>query len=171
MKHIITVLLAMLFSQPINAADIGQVQAQIDILLQIRNELQKSINLIDSKLDSLKSLAGIPTDSTQQVSLQDNNTVYVTKSGKKYHRADCRSLSKSRIPIALNDVGTRYTPCTICSPPVVEAKEKNQEAEQIKPASEITSPSSGQCQATTKKGTRCKRSASPGSKYCWQHGG
>ena len=28
-----------------------------------------------------------------------------------------------------------------------------------------------QCMATTKKGTRCKRQSSPGSQYCWQHGG
>ena len=28
-----------------------------------------------------------------------------------------------------------------------------------------------QCAATTKKGTQCKRNASPGSQYCWQHGG
>lgn len=27
------------------------------------------------------------------------------------------------------------------------------------------------CAAITKKGTRCKRPASPGSEYCWQHGG
>lgn len=25
------------------------------------------------------------------------------------------------------------------------------------------------CQATTKKGTQCKRDAQPGAKYCWQH--
>lgn len=25
------------------------------------------------------------------------------------------------------------------------------------------------CQATTLKGTQCKRMAAPGSKYCWQH--
>ena len=28
-----------------------------------------------------------------------------------------------------------------------------------------------QCAATTQKGTQCKRQASPGSQYCWQHGG
>ncbi len=28
---------------------------------------------------------------------------------------------------------------------------------------------SGQCCATTKKGTRCKRKAAAGSRYCWQH--
>ena len=26
-----------------------------------------------------------------------------------------------------------------------------------------------QCEAYTKKGTRCKRKAMPGSRYCWQH--
>jgi endonuclease G len=26
-----------------------------------------------------------------------------------------------------------------------------------------------QCAAMTKKGTRCKRNAESGSKYCWQH--
>jgi hypothetical protein len=30
---------------------------------------------------------------------------------------------------------------------------------------------STQCAATTKKGTRCKRTAKAGSSYCWQHGG
>lgn len=29
----------------------------------------------------------------------------------------------------------------------------------------------GRCEATTKKGTQCKRSAKAGSRYCWQHGG
>jgi len=29
--------------------------------------------------------------------------------------------------------------------------------------------SSGQCEALTTKGTRCKRKAVPGSRYCWQH--
>lgn len=28
-----------------------------------------------------------------------------------------------------------------------------------------------QCRATTKKGTQCKRQATPSSQYCWQHGG
>ena len=28
---------------------------------------------------------------------------------------------------------------------------------------------SGRCQATTKKGTQCKRTAQSGSRYCWQH--
>jgi hypothetical protein len=29
----------------------------------------------------------------------------------------------------------------------------------------------GQCQATTRRGSRCSRAATAGSKYCWQHEG
>jgi SMC interacting uncharacterized protein involved in chromosome segregation len=36
--------------------------------------------------------------------------------------------------------------------------------------SSTKSYSSGRCQAITKKGSQCKRSASSGSSYCWQHG-
>jgi len=42
-------------------------------------------------------------------------TVYITKSGQKYHKAGCRSLSKSSIPISLSDAKARgYQPCSIC---------------------------------------------------------
>lgn len=37
------------------------------------------------------------------------------------------------------------------------------------PASSGSSSSSGQCAATTKKGTRCSRRAQPGRAYCYQH--
>ncbi|MEZ5367281.1 MAG: hypothetical protein R2748_34315 [Bryobacterales bacterium] len=30
---------------------------------------------------------------------------------------------------------------------------------------------SAQCEGKTKAGARCKRSATKGSRYCWQHGG
>ena len=34
-----------------------------------------------------------------------------------------------------------------------------------------TATSTARCQATTQKGAQCKRTAKPGSSYCWQHGG
>ncbi len=44
--------------------------------------------------------------------------VYATKSGKKYHTAGCRSLSKSAIPISLSAAKTRgLQPCSVCKPP------------------------------------------------------
>ena len=45
-------------------------------------------------------------------------TVFVTRTGKKYHREDCRYLSMSKIPISLKDAKARgYTACKVCRPP------------------------------------------------------
>ncbi|MDR3540915.1 MAG: ComEC/Rec2 family competence protein [Desulfosporosinus sp.] len=45
-------------------------------------------------------------------------TVFITKTGKKYHIDGCRSLSKSKIPISLSEAQSKgYTPCSICNPP------------------------------------------------------
>ena len=42
-------------------------------------------------------------------------TVYVTKTGKKYHHAGCQYLKKSQIPISLEEaVAQGYTPCSKC---------------------------------------------------------
>jgi hypothetical protein len=44
-------------------------------------------------------------------------TVYITRTGKKYHRAGCSSLSKSSIPISKSDAEARgYGPCSRCRP-------------------------------------------------------
>ena len=40
-------------------------------------------------------------------------TVYVTKSGKKYHRESCRW---GNIPIILSEARERYSPCSRCTP-------------------------------------------------------
>jgi hypothetical protein len=44
-------------------------------------------------------------------------TVYVTKTGKKYHRAGCRHLSRSKIPLPLDAAARSYGPCAHCRPP------------------------------------------------------
>jgi endonuclease YncB( thermonuclease family) len=44
-------------------------------------------------------------------------TVYITKSGSKYHTGGCRYLSKSKIPIALDNARGRYGACSVCRPP------------------------------------------------------
>lgn len=52
---------------------------------------------------------------------QSNNqgvTIYITKTGEKYHAAGCRYLSKSQIPISLDDAKARgYDACSVCHPP------------------------------------------------------
>ena len=44
-------------------------------------------------------------------------TVFVTKTGTKYHRAGCRALAKSSTAIRLGEVGGKYQPCAVCDPP------------------------------------------------------
>lgn len=42
-------------------------------------------------------------------------TVYITKTGKKYHREDCRYLKMSSIPITLKKAKEYgYTACKVC---------------------------------------------------------
>jgi hypothetical protein len=56
---------------------------------------------------------------THQAQAGPETIVYVTKTGAKYHRAGCRSLSKSAIPMALKDAVGKYGPCAICKPPTL----------------------------------------------------
>ena len=45
-------------------------------------------------------------------------TVYITETGKKYHRDGCSYLKKSKIEISLKDAKAQgYTPCSRCKPP------------------------------------------------------
>lgn len=45
-------------------------------------------------------------------------TVYITKTGKKYHRSGCRYLRQSKIAISLSNAkSSGYTPCKVCNPP------------------------------------------------------
>lgn len=45
-------------------------------------------------------------------------TVYITRTGSKYHRGSCRYLSQSKIAITLSEAKKQgYTPCSVCKPP------------------------------------------------------
>lgn len=48
-------------------------------------------------------------------SVANSQTVYVTKTGKKYHNDGCSSLRKSKIPMSLSEAQAQgYTPCKNC---------------------------------------------------------
>ena len=45
-------------------------------------------------------------------------TVFVTKTGSKYHNDGCRYLSQSKISIDLSAaIAKGYGPCSVCKPP------------------------------------------------------
>lgn len=103
-----------------------------------------------------------------------SQTVYITKTGKKYHSENCIYLKKSSIQIDIKDAIDRgNNACSRCNPPELSDKEATvkETSSTVSKSSSKSEMSSGRCQATTKNGTQCKRNARSGSKYCWQHGG
>lgn len=45
-------------------------------------------------------------------------TVYITRTGSKYHTEGCRYLSRSCIAISLSEAKSEgYEPCSVCDPP------------------------------------------------------
>jgi micrococcal nuclease len=54
------------------------------------------------------------------VAQHDNQTqtVYITRSGKKYHLDGCRYLAAGKTAISLKDAKAKgYTACKVCQPP------------------------------------------------------
>jgi competence protein ComEC len=69
-------------------------------------------------LASVAAIVPAQVPAPQQQVQTKEQTVYITKTGKKYHRATCRYLSKSKIPITLKDAKANgYTACSVCKPP------------------------------------------------------
>ena len=56
------------------------------------------------------SVQAAPSESSNK----EDPTVYVTKTGTKYHAAGCRHLAKSSIPIPLSEAQRSYSPCGVC---------------------------------------------------------
>lgn len=99
-------------------------------------------------------------------------TVYITKTGKKYHREDCRYLRYSSYAISLTDAkGRGYAACLVCAPPEKETTgvpQKSRTPSTVAPTVQQKATSS-QCTAYTKSGARCKRRTTNASGRCWQH--
>lgn len=78
-------------------------------------------------------------DSLTETNLIQNllETVYVTKTGSKYHRAGCHYL-KSCIPISLKEAAQRYSPCSVCNPPTLNSSTINNTVPKSNPSPAIT---------------------------------
>lgn len=66
--------------------------------------------------------AGSLTPASVVNAASGDTTVYITKTGAKYHASGCSSLKKSMIPISLKDaVSKGYEPCSKCHPGSLDA--------------------------------------------------
>lgn len=63
---------------------------------------------------------GILTAEDEGLELEpEGNTVFITRTGIRYHKGSCRYLRKSRIPIDVGEaVEKGYTPCKVCKPQI-----------------------------------------------------
>ncbi len=92
-----------------------------------------------------------------------SQTVYITKSGKKYHTEKCR-YAKNSNPVSLSEAVSRgLSPCSVCNPETETESLTGTEKNSLTGDEQITKPSSEkkqtkvQCSAMTKSGKRCKR--------------
>jgi micrococcal nuclease len=88
------------------------------------NKAQEIRKGLWSAVPSVKKSASIPPQASPTSIIEKPKqeqkqevTVYITRTGAKYHRAGCRYLSKSMIPISLEGANKMYSPCSVCNPP------------------------------------------------------
>jgi hypothetical protein len=117
--------------------------------------------LVGSALISVAVLVATLSALTVAAAPQTNaeQTVYVTRTGKKYHVAGCRYLRSSQREMNLKDaVAAGYTPCSVCNPPRLSAVGQ----ESNRPASETDQASSNAVRAGTKSETPTSKTAATG---------
>lgn len=84
---------------------------------------ETTVTTLDTTTTETETATSIETTETSQVEesnvSSDNSTVYITKSGKKYHRADCYMIaSKDVIALDISEAEKLYEPCSVCRPDV-----------------------------------------------------
>jgi len=73
------------------------------------------IDLIDLVLVAIHY--GETRSTSANPSAGSDYTVYITETGTKYHKAGCRYLKESAIPILKSEaIKKGYTPCSVCKP-------------------------------------------------------
>lgn len=88
---------------------------------QTQSEKTTDTGEVDNNTAQVKQ-EDVSQESTPQTTVAEPQTeqaitVYVTNTGSKYHRAGCRSLKKSQIPMSLEDAkASGYQPCGVCGP-------------------------------------------------------
>ena len=99
---------------------IDGLKAQVASLTEEKNGLQTQVDTLKAGASSGSSSGGSSSDSSSvpaaySSSDDQSETVYVTDTGSKYHRAGCRYLKKSQIPMSLSEAKRQgYTACSVC---------------------------------------------------------
>jgi hypothetical protein len=118
-----------------------------DVSGQSIAELNAKIANLETKIVVLETKVSMLEENNKALNLRIDNVLLNMKSGSITNNPEIKSSQNNNI----------QQQNTVAVPKVSTSENTN-------------SSSSGQCAATTKKGSRCSRRASSNG-YCWQHGG
>ena len=100
-------------------------------------------------------------------------SVYVTKTGEKYHKNSCHFLKNSKKEISLDKaLQLGFNACSICKPTSNISTTKSSTSVNnlfSEPSTSTQKLTSTQCTGKTKSGTRCKRMTKESNGRCYQH--
>ena len=102
------------YSSTASSSEIQGNSVQSTEIAELTSEIRKlrsSVETLNNSVQTLITRMGASTDQTY-----DTTSVYITRTGTKYHRDGCRYLKSSKIPIALTDAKRQYSPCSVCKP-------------------------------------------------------
>ena len=96
----------------------ASMQAEIDSLNGEISALEAQVETLEAQLAAKSTVSTSSTSggSTSSASSDTQSvTVYITRTGEKYHRSGCQYLRQSKIPIELATAKARgYTACSVC---------------------------------------------------------
>ena len=93
-----------------------------DLGLELKRSYQRTIqmrkNLSDVGMYGEEVANSELDDSSQSTPppVPQSRTVFVTRTGEKYHSSSCIHLSSSKIPISIEEAVGSYSACTVCRP-------------------------------------------------------
>ena len=101
----------------INSKDIQIYRTDKDgTIILTSNGKDISVNTVKTNTDGNAKASNTSVVNSNE-SEKQTVTVYVTKSGTKYHANGCRHLSNSKIETTLEEAIKKYEPCKTCNPP------------------------------------------------------
>ena len=105
-----------------------------------------------------------------------SQTVYTTKTGKKYHKGNCKYLKYSKKETTIKKAKKLdFSACKVCKPTIKNTLNKTNSSSFLPNKKKQTTKKNtrktiaSQCTGKTKSGRRCKRKTKNSSGRCYQH--
>src|ERR1035438_8495432 len=97
-----------------NGIGISERRLSTEMEVDVRPRL---LSVFAALLIAIQVFAPLRAGHATRIADTKNETVYITRTGKKFHRDGCRSLNRSRIPIKRSDaISKGYQACKVCRP-------------------------------------------------------